>query len=115
MKLKDEADQFVAFAGQFAVGQAGDFRAADPEAAGIRLIEQTEQVEQGALAAARRADDGMHGGGRDFERDAAQDVDARLIFAEVALQVRADKSVVHCPDPRKTATGSSRAARRDGR
>ena len=53
--LKDEADLAVAQPGQRAVAMAVDPRAVELDLARARLVEQADEIEQRALAAARRA------------------------------------------------------------
>ena len=70
--LKDEADFRAPQAGAVGVGQLGEVDAVDDDAAGVGVREPAENVEQGRLAAARRADDGDELTLLDFERYASQ-------------------------------------------
>src|SRR5207245_2149836 len=81
-----------------------------------RRIEQTENVEQRALAASRWADNGVDAAGLEIERDAAQRMHARFLLSEIPLNlVAAETNVsIHTLEPRRVATGGSSAARRAG-
>src|SRR2546423_759849 len=61
MELKDESEQLVSFSRKGVIGEMRDGLVLDRDPATVRLIEQAEDVEQGALATTRRADDRMHG------------------------------------------------------
>lgn len=57
-KLKHDAEVVAAVAGEFGIHRIVKGEVADPDAAGVRLIQAAEEIEQGALAAAARAGDG---------------------------------------------------------
>src|SRR3954466_1834877 len=59
VKLKDESDEFIATTGQLFVGKMRHRLGIDGNMAAVRMIEQAENVKEGAFAAARWADDGM--------------------------------------------------------
>ena len=85
MRLEDEADLFQPQAAQvgaqpFAVV---DQFAVQPHAAGIRLENAADDIEQRALARSARAAQPDHGSGKDVERDVAQRIDARRSLAEM--------------------------------
>ncbi len=51
----------------------------------VRVIEQSENIKQSALATAGRTDHGVNAAGFELERNSAQRVHARFLFAEVTL------------------------------
>ena len=70
MKLKNEADEFVALMRKLVIGQIRDRFRFDRNPADIGLIEQTENVEQRAFAAAGGTDNSVDATGLEIERDA---------------------------------------------
>src|SRR5881227_45482 len=82
----------------------------------IRRIEETENIEQRALAAARWADNSVDAAWLEIERDPAQRMDALLLFAQITLDRFATEAKfrIHTLDPRRVTTGGSSAARRAG-
>ncbi len=70
--LEDETDGVIAQARKPGFRNAGHLLAAEPVAPAGGPIEQAQDVEQGGLAASRRAGDGDELAGRDLQRDALQ-------------------------------------------
>src|ERR1051326_1049409 len=107
MELKNETEELLSAARQFFIAQMQNRCRTDLDRAGIRFIQQTEDVEEGALAAARRTDHCVQAAGGDVDRDAAQCVDAFLLFAEIALDIAAAERnfSVHKLEPRRVSTG----------
>ena len=84
-----------------------NWRGPDLNRAGVGFVEETKDVEQRALAAARRADDRVNAPGFEIERNATQRVHARFLFAEITFNLAATerKFPFHKLDPRKVSTG----------
>ncbi|CDN44431.1 hypothetical protein BN871_EV_00170 [Paenibacillus sp. P22] len=80
---------------QLAFGQAGRIDAAHLDRAGCRLVDRRQQIEQGRLAAARRAHDADEFSGADVEIDAFQRFIADLAFGAVDFAQRVDFQNVH--------------------
>lgn len=85
VELEDEADEAVAGGGALGVGGDGHAFVGDPDFAVVLAVEQAEEVEEGGLAAAGGAGDGVDGAAVQLEADAAQDVVAHFALAEVAV------------------------------
>ena len=85
MELKNESNELVAFPRQLVIAQMRHGFRFDRDRTAIGMIEQAEDIKQRAFAAARWADHRVHGAGLEIQRNAAQCVDARFIFAEIAL------------------------------
>src|SRR5436309_15284001 len=108
MKLKNEADESVSLMCQFVIAQVRHRLRFDRNASSVGRVEQAKNVEQRALAAARRADNGVDTSGLDLQGHAAERVHALLIFAQVPFDGCATKAGfrVHL-DPRIVTTGCS--------
>src|SRR6266566_4729597 len=116
MELKYESDELAAFMCELVIAQMQHWLRFDRHSARIGRIEQTQNIEQRALAAARRADNSVDAARLEIERDATQRVDALLLFAQITLDRFATEtdSRIHTLDPRRVTTGGSSAARRAG-
>ena len=79
MELVDEAQRAVAHAAALRLGQRRERRALDEHLAGGRRVEPAEQVQQRALARARRADDRDALAARNVEIDAQQHRHVRAV------------------------------------
>ena len=77
-RLEDEARPVATQSRGAVVGQAADDLALEHDVAGRRPVEAAEQLEQRALAAARRAHERDEFAGGDRQGDAAERVDGRL-------------------------------------
>ena len=107
--LEDDADSPGAQAGELAVGQRGHVFARDPDRPRGGAFKAGGQVEQGALARARRADDGGKLAGHDVQGHAAHGLHrrcARVALADLtqasAAVARACVSVlIPVPPPRR--------------
>ncbi len=82
MELVDEAQRAVAQRAALGLVEAGEVAARHLDAAGGGLVEPAEQVQQRALAAARRADDGHLLAAADLEVDRRQDGHVQLALNE---------------------------------
>ena len=82
MELEDEPEKLIPFFSQGVIDQVRDAFVLDRDRAAVGLIEQTEDVEECAFAAAGRADDCMHGAALQLERHSPQGVHAGILFAE---------------------------------
>ena len=78
MKLKDESEKLISFSSQLVIGNVVDPLTLDPQVSGIRLVEQTQDIEQGALAAARRSDDGV----RQYTRSSSKETPRKACTRE---------------------------------
>ena len=76
--LVDEPDLVAAVVVLLGLGHRGDVPALDPDRARGRAVERTDQVQQRALARARRADDEGARLAGDPERHPAQGLDGLL-------------------------------------
>src|SRR6266513_2304553 len=116
MELKDEPDELAAFMRQLIIAQMQHRLRFDGNSPRIGGVEQTENIEQRALAAARWADNSVDAAWLQIERDTAQRMDALLLFAQVTLERFATEANfrIHRLDPRRVTTGGSSAARRAG-
>ncbi len=90
MELEDEADALVAECRELTARELGDVAALAGDRTRCGQVEGAEQVEQGALAGARRADDADHLSRRDHEVDAAQHLHHRAFVEEVLLHIAGD-------------------------
>src|SRR5262249_25512214 len=68
MELKNEADEFVPLMCELVVGQVGHRFGFDRYTPRIGGIQQTENIQQRTLTAARRADHGVNASSLDLER-----------------------------------------------
>src|SRR5690606_31699434 len=82
--LEHEADLAVARAGPLVVRQVLDVLAVEPVVAAGGRVEAAQDVEQRALARARRADDGRHLAARDLEPGPGQRGDPLVTHLVVA-------------------------------
>ena len=85
MGLEDEANLPVARGREGEFVEGVEALAVEEEFAGVGQVERADEVEQGALAAAARPDDGDGLAARDFEREAAQHGQVAARRAGVAL------------------------------
>ena len=79
MELEDEADGVGAVAGR--VVEPGHVLAADPDLAGVGPVERADQVEERALAAARRPGERDELARVELERDVLECADAAALEA----------------------------------
>ena len=127
MELEDEADVLAAGGGARLVAAVRHELAVDPDVAVVRLVEEPQEVEQGALAAARGPDDRVDLAPAGLEGDPAQHVHPAVPLPQVAVQALAadgdvgvaglaggGRGLAHCAVPRMTSPGCRRAARRAG-
>lgn len=85
VRLEDEANLSVAGRGEGEFVEGVEALAVEDEFAGVGQVERADEVEQRALAAAARPDDGDGLAARDFEREAAQHGQVAARRAGVAL------------------------------
>ena len=81
MELEDESEKLIPFSGQGVIDEVGHRFVFDRDRAAIGVIEQSEDVKQSALAAAGGTDDRVDGAALELERDPAQRMHARILFA----------------------------------
>jgi hypothetical protein len=94
VELEDEADFLVAEEGEFVLVEIGDDLAGDFDGAVVGLIEEAEEIEEGAFTAAGRAHDGVDALGVEMERDVVEDLDAIFILAEESVDAFAAEDEV---------------------
>jgi hypothetical protein len=87
MELEDETDFLVAKKGEFVLVQIGDELPGDFDRAAVGLVEEAQQIEERAFAAAGRAHDGVDALGIEMKRDVVEDVDAVFLLAEKTVKV----------------------------
>ena len=75
MELENEADRFIAIRGERLFIKRGDVAPGDLHRARVRAIERADDIEQRALPAARRADDGGAFTRVDLQIEIAEDID----------------------------------------
>src|SRR5207248_10562478 len=85
MELKNESDELAAFMRQLIIAQMQRRLRFNGNSPRIRRIEETENIEQRALAAARWADNSVDAAWLEIERDPTQRMDARLLRAQLTL------------------------------
>src|SRR3954471_22902475 len=85
MKLKNKPQELVPFSVERVVVQVRNDFVFDRDAAPVRLVEQTEDVKESVLAAARRPHDRVHGSALELERDAAQSMNSRILLPQEAF------------------------------
>ena len=85
VRLKNKADLLVANGGELRLGEVREFFAVQLNAAASGGVERAEDVEQGAFAAAGRADDRKGIATTDGERDSVQHRHGFAIRAFVLL------------------------------
>src|SRR5438477_11876249 len=109
MKLKDEPNEFIASAGKFIIGQVRNRFSFEHDKTAVRMIKESEDIQERALSASRRTDDGVNSSRCNIERNSAERVHARFIFAQVAFDIATTQSNVwrHTLEPRKVVTGGS--------
>lgn len=113
VKLKNKADMFAPRRRAIEVAAIRHQLITDPDRAVIGLVEETEQVEERALATTRRAHDRRHMTSPRLKRDAAQHMHPPLTLPEVAMQVLAPQSEASAGalHQRREAGGRSREVR----
>ena len=94
--------------------QAGDVVAIEPDRAGARLQRAGEQVDQGRLAGAVRADQRVAGAELDLERDLVGGNDAAEALDEAA-RLEHGRSLRSSPPPTTTAAAAGRGRRSPAR
>src|SRR5258707_9476727 len=116
MKLKNESDQFVASTRKLFIPQMRNLGRSDLDRAGVRFVQQTENVKKCAFAAPRWPNDGMQTSRFHIERNAAQRVNPFLFLPEITLEIPTTERYIarHKLDPRRVSTGASSAARLAG-
>ena len=90
--LEDEADQAVADRRQSVPVDAEDVVLGEAVGTAVRAVEQAEDIQQGALARARRADDRAAFSGKDVQADVFQYL--QRLPQEVALPIPAGRSMI---------------------
>jgi hypothetical protein len=71
MKLKDEPDEFIASAGKFIIGQVRNRFSFKHDNTAVRMIKESEDIQERALPASRRTDDGVNSSRCNIERNSA--------------------------------------------
>ena len=94
VKLEDKADVHAAGGGALGVAAVRHEPAVDPDVALVLPVEQAQQVEQRALAAAGRTDHGANPAAMGLERDAPEHMHPAFALAEIAVNVGAAESKV---------------------
>ena len=92
VKLKNKADMFAPRRRAVEVAAIRHQLITNPDRAVIGLVEETEQVEERALATTRRAHDRRHMTSPRLKRDAAQHMHPPLALTEMPVQIRAAQS-----------------------
>jgi hypothetical protein len=85
VKLEDEPKEFIPFPRQRVINEVRNRLIFDRDPAAVRVIEQAQDVEQGALAAAGGADYRVHGASFQLQGDPAQGMNLRVFLSEKAL------------------------------
>src|ERR1700704_5126411 len=85
MELEDEPEKLVSFPVESLIDEVGDRLVFDRDPAAVGVIEQPEDIEQSALAAARGTDDRVDGAALELERDPAQRMHTRVLLAQKAF------------------------------
>src|SRR5436305_14726430 len=123
MELKNESNELVPFVRQFIIPQMRYRGGVQHYRAGIRRIQQTKDIKQGAFSAPGWAHHGVHRAWLELERNPAQCMHARFVFAEEAFNIVATKADFrrnhgflyrYTLEPRNVDTGASPPARRAG-
>src|ERR1700730_15012153 len=116
MELEDETDELIPAPRELLIGQLRSKFGPEQDRAGVGVVEQAKYIYERALAASGRAHDRVSGPRRYVQRDAAERVDARFVFAQIALDSFTTQRSTrdHTLEPRKVTTGGSAAARRAG-
>jgi hypothetical protein len=91
MELEDETDLAIAEGGEFVFVPVGDFLPGDGDGAFIGAIEQAEEIEEGAFAAAGGSHDGVDALGIEVQLDIVENVDLIFVLAEKAVNALALK------------------------
>ena len=84
VELKDEPDALISEGDDLGIGQPREIRPVDRDAALVRAVEGPQQMQERALANARRADDRDHLARFDDEIGAVERGYGRFAAAEVA-------------------------------